>query len=189
MRPSTPPSASRAWWKALLLPSGVVTLLRIPVGLVFALVASRAVQLGALVLAASSDVADGALARARGEETRAGAILDPIADKWFAACVVGSLLARGTIDLAVASALLLRDLGLAAAAIALLVGGPRAHGPVRAASLGKVTTVAQFLAVGAIELRLSVASVFVAASAAVGALAAGSYFLREVRARARAKRA
>lgn len=55
--------------------------------------------LAAFVAAAATDVLDGLVARALGQHSRLGAFLDPIADKFLAACALFALAATGRLPM------------------------------------------------------------------------------------------
>lgn len=171
-------------WRAVLRdltrPAGLLTIVRIPLGFVFLAVAhARWAALAVLCAAALSDALDGTVARARHETSLTGEVADPIADKVFAACVLVGLLRGGTLDALSALALVTRELGLLSLALYILSRG-RPRGPMRALPLGKLTTVAQFCAAGALIARWSVAALLVQVTALLGILAAASYWDREL---------
>ncbi len=157
-----------------------MTIVRVPLGFVFLVVAhERWAALSVLAAAALSDALDGTVARARHETSLTGEIADPIADKVFALCVLLGLLRGGVLDALSALGLMTREVGVLPLFLYVLVrGGPRA--PTRALPLGKVTTVAQFCAVGALIARWSIAPMLVQATALLGVLAAASYWEREL---------
>jgi CDP-diacylglycerol--glycerol-3-phosphate 3-phosphatidyltransferase len=66
-------------------------------------------------VALATDVADGWVARRRGESTRLGKILDPVADKVFAAGVLGALIQTGRVSPVFALVIVSRDVCLLAA--------------------------------------------------------------------------
>lgn len=106
-----------------------------------------------VVLAALSDAFDGLLARMLRAESDAGRLLDPVADKFFALALFGTLLYEGTLHPLWALGLLLRDaFVLVGMAWVLLhrdwARGRRMH-PSRA---GKFTTAAHFAVFGALVL-------------------------------------
>jgi phosphatidylglycerophosphate synthase len=81
---------------------------------VWAIVTGRNVTAFALLLLAlATDFLDGALAR-RGRVSDLGKVLDPLADKVFAAAVLGALVVAGRVPVGLAAVLVTRDLVLLA---------------------------------------------------------------------------
>lgn len=91
-------------------------LLLTPVAAVSILAEERAIAVLTVAVALATDAADGWLARRRGESTRAGEILDPVADKVFAAGLLGALVAGGRVPIVLAAVIVVRDLCLLAGA-------------------------------------------------------------------------
>jgi cardiolipin synthase (CMP-forming) len=78
--------------------ANALTALRVvlaPVFLVLYVEGGRLRALAAFAAAAATDVLDGLVARALRQQTRLGAFLDPIADKFLAACALVALAATG----------------------------------------------------------------------------------------------
>lgn len=78
--------------------ANALTALRIalaPVFLVLYVGGGRLRALAAFAVAAATDVLDGLVARVLRQQTRLGAFLDPIADKFLAACALVALAATG----------------------------------------------------------------------------------------------
>ena len=75
--------------------------------------------LAAFAAAAATDVLDGLAARVLGQHTRLGAFLDPIADKFLAACALFALWERGRLPLWLPIFVVSRDLAQLAGAAAL----------------------------------------------------------------------
>jgi cardiolipin synthase len=162
---------------------GLLSLARVPLGLVFPLVVDRPMAaIGVLGLAAMTDVADGWYARRFHQETPTGRILDAITDKIFVMIVVGTMIASGVLSITEAFLLATREiceLGLLAAWA--LVRRHRQR-PARGANLlGKVATVMQFAAVAAILLGTPHRIGWLLPTAACGVLSGLSYALREWR--------
>jgi cardiolipin synthase len=168
----------------ILLPPNLLSLLRLPLAVLFPLVAgSRNKALLILALAGLTDVLDGYLARHDRQVTATGAVIDPVADKLFALSVVGTLLAQGKIPRWGVPALLAREI-LEAPLLLWVVLRPReaSDAPVEVRSMapGKLATVAQFAAVmAAIELPAAVPAALVAA-ALTGTVAGVFYWRREL---------
>jgi len=75
--------------------------------------------LAAFAAAAATDVLDGLSARVLGQYSRLGAFLDPIADKFLAACALFALWERGRLPLWLPLFVISRDLAQLAGAAAL----------------------------------------------------------------------
>ena len=73
-----------------------LSLVRIPLAVVFLLVPHTGVRVAVLVLAAATDFSDGLVARRWGA-SRFGAVLDPVADKLFVATAFGVVLFAGSL--------------------------------------------------------------------------------------------
>jgi CDP-diacylglycerol--glycerol-3-phosphate 3-phosphatidyltransferase/cardiolipin synthase len=158
---------------------------RIPLAIAFPLAAGSApVALGVLGFAGLTDVLDGWAARKLGQTTPVGALVDGVADKIFAASVLGTLVATGM--LSPASALLLATRELAELPLALRVLTSKRARLMeidrKANRLGKVATVLEFATVLAVIGKAPGKDVLLAATAVCGAAAAASYWLREIRA-------
>ena len=95
-----------------------------------------------LLIAGATDIGDGWVARHYDQVSRLGKILDPLADKIFLACLLGTLVHWRDLPLWLLAMLLVRDLAI------VLVGGVllRSQGLVIAANRwGKYTTVCMAL--------------------------------------------
>ncbi len=93
--------------------ANALTALRIalaPVFLVLYVQGDRVRALAAFAAAAATDVLDGLVARALRQPTRLGAFLDPIADKFLAACALFALAASGQLPLWLPVLVVTRDL-------------------------------------------------------------------------------
>jgi cardiolipin synthase len=93
--------------------ANALTALRIllaPVFLVLYVHGDRVRALAAFAAAAATDVLDGLVARALRQHTRLGAFLDPIADKFLAACALFALAASGQLPLWLPVLVVVRDL-------------------------------------------------------------------------------
>ncbi len=127
---------------------------------------------------------DGWAARKLGQATPVGALVDGVADKVFAASVLGSLIAAGV--LAPMSALLLatRELGELPLALRVLFSRRARLTEIDrgANKLGKVATVLEFGTVVAFLVGMPGKSALLAATAVFGAVAAATYWMREVHA-------
>ena len=81
-----------------------------PVFLVLYVEGERVRALAAFAAAAATDVLDGLVARALRQHTRLGAFLDPIADKFLAACALFALSESGRLPLWLPILVVTRDL-------------------------------------------------------------------------------
>jgi cardiolipin synthase len=170
-----------------LAPADYLSLVRIPLGLLFVGVADRpAIGLAALVVAGMTDVLDGWMARRHrpvpDREPHRGDWLDPLCDKIFvAAVVVGLYLARQP-PVALLALLLTREI-LQAAAVLTMRLLPSLHRVSRdynfkAHPVGKATTVMQFVAAGLLLLGSRLATPAVWVCSALGAASVALYVSR-----------
>lgn len=121
----------------------LISLLRIPLAIVFLLYRDTTLRLVLIALAAASDFLDGYLARRRGR-TRLGAILDPVTDKTFLVTALISLAVNGPLRLTELLVLLARDIAVALGfAIVVLRRAPM---QLSARFPGKLVTVLQLAA-------------------------------------------
>jgi cardiolipin synthase (CMP-forming) len=167
-----------------------LSLVRIPLGVMFLLVADRVgLALGVLAAAGLSDVLDGWVARRqRGPAERLaphhhrGDWLDPLCDKLFVGAVVGGLyLARRPPPLWLGLLVTREVLQLVAVTALRLV--PTLHRlsrdfDFRANPLGKVTTVVQFFAAAALLVAHPLAGPLVWAAAGMGVVSVITYIRR-----------
>jgi phosphatidylglycerophosphate synthase len=124
----------------------LVTIVRLPLALVFLLVDDAVVRALALAVAALSDLLDGYLARRFGA-SRYGVALDPLADKLFMLAGFVVVLRSGLLNLFEIVAVLVRDIVAALAYVTTVVLGRPTTLPARAG--GKAVTVCQILTLGA----------------------------------------
>ncbi len=120
-----------------------LTALRIvlaPVFLVLYVSGDRLRALAAFAAAAATDVLDGLVARALRQHTRLGEFLDPIADKFLAACALLALAATGAIPVWLPVLVVGRDLAQLAGAAVLRTTHHVV--PVAPTRIGKYATVA-----------------------------------------------
>lgn len=133
----------------------LISAARVPLAALFIALDSTVARLIVVVVAGVSDWADGRLARSTGSVSSTGIWLDPVADKIFiVTCVVALTLDIG-LPLWVLPLILLRDIGVLLGALWLAALGRRRGSPARPA--GKWVTWLQFVALGAILLRPSLA--------------------------------
>lgn len=162
-----------------LLPPGLLSLARFPLALAFPLAWPKpGLAAGVVALAAVTDVLDGYVARKLHQETETGALLDPLMDKTFVLGVAATLIAARVVTPVEAALLATREvveLPLVAYVMAYRVPGDR-----RANMAGKLTTVLQFMAVGAVlvHVKAPLRGTAIAATAVAGAVAGITYWMR-----------
>jgi phosphatidylglycerophosphate synthase len=124
----------------------LVTIVRLPLAVVFLVADEAVVRASALAVAALSDLLDGHLARRFGG-SRYGVALDPVADKLFMAAGFWVVLRSGLLNPFEIAAVLLRDIVALLAYLTTVVLGRPTTLPARAG--GKAVTVCQILTLGA----------------------------------------
>ncbi len=158
---------------------------RIPLAIAFPLASSdQQLAIGILGLAGLTDVLDGWAARKLGQTTPLGALIDGIADKAFAASVLGTLVATGKLSPVAALLLATRELAELPLALRVLMSKRARLTELdrRANRLGKIATVLEFATAFAVVARAPGQSTLLAATAVCGAIAGASYWAREIRA-------
>jgi cardiolipin synthase len=171
--------------KDLILVPNLLSGARVPLAVAFPLAAGNApLALGILGFAGLSDVLDGWAARKLGQATPMGALVDGVADKVFAASVLGTLVATGMLTPIAALLLATRELGELPLAVRVLTSKRARLTEIdrKANRLGKIATVLEFATVLAVVAAVPGKNVLLAATAVCGAAAAASYWMREVRA-------
>jgi len=133
----------------------LISAARIPLAALFVFLDGLGARLAVIAIAGFSDWADGRLARSTGSVSRTGVWLDPVADKIFIVTAVVVLTFNVGLPAWVLPMLLLRDIGVLIGALYLFALGRRRGSPARPA--GKWVTWLQFVALGAILLRPSLA--------------------------------
>jgi cardiolipin synthase len=116
-----------------------------PIFLVLYVEGDRLRALAAFAAAAATDALDGLVARALRQPTRLGAFLDPIADKFLAACALIALAATGRLPGWLPVLVVSRDLAQLVAAAVLRTTHHRV--PVAPTRIGKYATFALALTV------------------------------------------
>lgn len=111
-----------------------------PVFVALYLHGDRLRALAAFAAAAATDVLDGLVARALHQHTRLGAFLDPIADKFLAACALVALALAGRLPGWLPALVVARDLAQLAGAAVLR--GTRHEIPIAPTRIGKYATFA-----------------------------------------------
>ena len=171
--------------KDLVLVPNLLSAARVPLALAFPLAAGNAAQaLGILGFAGLTDVLDGWAARKLGQATPVGALVDGVADKVFAASVLGTLVATRMLTPVAALLLATRELGELPLAVRVLTSRRARLTEIdrKANRLGKVATVLEFATVLAVVANVRGKNALLAATAVCGAAAAATYWLREIRA-------
>ena len=130
-------------------PAHILTLVRIPLALAIALAYGEpALVVALIVAAAASDAADGNVARwlqRRGKSSPdIGGWLDPLVDKIFVAIVLAAIVVH-TRDVVVVALIGAREL-LLVPLLAIYLAMRSDHARLHADPIGKVATIAQFLA-------------------------------------------
>lgn len=150
----------------------LLTLLRLPLAVLFLVVGDDVARLVILAAAAGSDLLDGLLARRLGG-SRLGAFIDPVADKLFmlAAFIVVAL--SGELTWYEIVGVLLRDLVATVAFITTYISGRPMAIPARLG--GKAVTVAQVLTLVAFLTQSSLLRPLAWATAAVALYAIWDY--------------
>ena len=171
-----------------LTPPNLLSLARLPLGLVFWLVMAagphRALPaLAVLAAAGITDVLDGIAARRAGLDLAGvGSWLDPLCDKLFVGAVLGALYVQrgvplGLMAMIVARELLQLPMSLVYRAIPTLRRWLRYD--FRASPLGKAATISQFLAITALVAGWP-ARVPIVLAFTLGIVALGDYVLRAI---------
>ena len=171
---------------------GLLSLSRVPLAAAFPFVLGRPlVALGVLAAAGLSDVLDGWYARRFGQVTPTGTALDPVTDKLFVTTVAVSLVVGGYFSVLDVVLLSAREIGELPLVVWLAFNhdarSRRADHP--SANLpGKLATALQFGTATAALFHMPHLAWLIDGTAAVGVLAATSYWIRE-RSRMGARRA
>lgn len=119
-----------------------LSLLRIPLAVVFAAVDDTTVRVIVLVVAAISDFSDGWIARRLGS-SRIGTVLDPVADKLFTVTAFVVVLLDSALAWYEVVLVLIRDLVATIAVVASVLAGRATTVPARAG--GKAVTLLQLI--------------------------------------------
>lgn len=161
----------------------LISALRLPMAAAFVVVDAPAARLLIVAAAGLSDWVDGPLARATGATSRTGEWLDPVADKTFMIVALAALTLDAGLPFWVLPLLLLRDIGVVVGAAVLALLHRPAALPAR--RLGKWVTWLQFLAVGLVVLRPSLALWIAPPLGLLGAFALVDYRKAQLRIEAR----
>lgn len=174
-------AATRALARELTRVPNLLSLVRLPLALVFLLVVEQPrYALGVLALAGLSDVLDGWAARRLGQESKLGAALDGVVDKVFVLTVGLGLVLAKKLPLVEALMLGARDLGELA-----LLAWLSAHHALhpererRALKLGKLTTFVQFAVIVVAIVDAPQRPVLSVLAGVLGVGAAVEYWVRE----------
>lgn len=158
----------------------LLSLARIPLGIAF-LTSARTPRSAVALIAASglTDVLDGWSARRLGLVSAAGAVLDPLTDKWFVACVIAALVARGQLPPLGVLSLMTRELSEIPLVVRELRRRDASFEQPMANRAGKIATALQFASLAAAILNARrTRDVLLVASAAAGLWAGVSYWRR-----------
>ena len=184
-RPRDPKTLRRYHARDLLSLPGILSLLRLPLAVLFVLVVDEPwAALAVLAAAGATDVLDGWYARNYGHVSATGAALDPITDKSFAITVAVSLVLQGKLSLAQILLINVRELAELPLVLWILVSHRARLRRVDHASanvLGKLSTVVQFGAIASALFELAQTPLWVFATAILGVVASISYWQRELR--------
>ena len=123
-------------------PADAITLVRIPLAILFPFVGSTPVRLVILALAAATDLGDGWVARRFGG-SRFGTVLDPIADKLFVAVAFAVVWLAGALAWYEVVGVLARDIVATVAFVGTLASGKPTAVPARLG--GKAVTLLQMV--------------------------------------------
>lgn len=163
----------------------LISLIRVPLAAAFPFaLAMPVVSLALLGAAALTDVVDGFIARRFGLATPTGAVVDGVTDKLFVGTVLVSLLVADRMsgfDLLLLGTREVFELPLVVW-LSVSRSARRRKVEDRANLFGKAATVLQFAAVVATLAHHPLRAVCLWSTAAVGLLAAASYWLRALRA-------
>lgn len=165
---------------------GLLSLARVPLAAVFPLAVEHPpIALAVLASAGLTDVLDGWYARRYGEVSATGSVLDPITDKLFVTTVAVTLVVSGHLSPLAVVLLSTREIG--ELPLVLWLAFSRAARRARAEQpssnvMGKLATTLQFVSIAAALFRSAHVEACVGATAAMGVLAALSYWLRATRA-------
>jgi cardiolipin synthase len=150
-----------------------LSLVRLPLAVVFPLTHSIPVRGTLLGLAAAADLLDGQIARRYHQSSRVGEVLDPVADKVFVGTALVTFLVEGSLSLTQVAVLLARDVYCVLGWLALM---SREDPPrVKARVPGKLVTVLQMLAMVLLLFAPNAVDVVVAVVAPAGAWAIVDY--------------
>lgn len=169
----------------LLLPPSLLSMARVPLAVAFILWLNDPwIELAVLALAGATDVADGWWARRFGQVTATGAVVDPITDKLFVLTVVAALIATERLSAWSFALLATREIGELPLVLwwALSHRKRRARAEQPMANLpGKAATVLQFATVAHALFHGRFTDELLWSTAVAGALAAVSYWVRDLR--------
>jgi len=150
-----------------------LSLVRLPLAVVFPLAHSASVRLAVLALVAAADFLDGQIARRFGQGSRVGEILDPAADKAFVGAALVTFLVEGALSAGQVAVLLARDVYSVLGWLALMTRARRVR--LLSRPPGKLVTVLQLLALVSLLLAPAAVRVVVAVTAPVAVWAIIDY--------------
>lgn len=158
----------------------LLSLARVPLGVAFMASSKRPVVAMSLVAASGlTDVLDGWTARRFNMVSATGAVLDPLTDKWFVACVIAALVARGQMPPLGVLALMTRELAEIPLVFREMQQRDSKFKQPMANRAGKVATALQFASIGAAILGARrVRDALLVTTAAAGLVAGFTYWRR-----------
>ncbi|CDZ79512.1 CDP-diacylglycerol--glycerol-3-phosphate 3-phosphatidyltransferase [Candidatus Rubidus massiliensis] len=139
---------------ALTLPN-LLSFLRIPLAFFF-LQENIAIRFGAIIVAMISDGLDGFLARRYNVTSRFGTLLDPIADKFFVAFALTTLVLEQRMTGMQAALFLCRDMSVLLFGIFLIAKNELYNYQFKAIICGKITTFLQFVFLVCLSLQIPI---------------------------------
>lgn len=140
--PEGSPPSGREQVRSRFTVADALTLLRLPLAVLFVAVPDTGWRLAVLVIAGATDLLDGFLARWLGG-SRLGSFLDPVADKLFMAAAFGVVAFSGRLEWYEIAGVLARDAVATIAFVVTAISGRPSAIPARLG--GKAVTVCQML--------------------------------------------
>jgi len=168
------------WFRDVASLAGLLSLLRIPLAVVFPFAVHEPFAAVSILAAAGlSDVLDGWWARTTGRATSTGAVLDGIMDKLFVMTATLTLIVVGKLPLPAALLVGVRDIAeLPLVLWFILAPGARRAAPQKANVFGKIVTVLQFATLTAAIFGYRHVLALSLVTAIGGAFAASVYLAR-----------
>lgn len=150
------------YWRNLFSIPNLLSLSRVPLGLLLFASATPSLRFSLIVLAALTDWLDGLLARRWGDASGLGAILDPMGDKTFAGCAVLVAWIEGWLTPPLMLCLLSREIALALHLILCTIRrsmGATCQWNVGTCWASKVFTTFQFILIAGLVLELALPAI------------------------------
>jgi CDP-diacylglycerol--glycerol-3-phosphate 3-phosphatidyltransferase/cardiolipin synthase len=162
-----------------------LSLTRLPLAVIFAMVDDTWVRVALVVAAAGTDFLDGWIARRRHLESRWGALIDPLADRGFVAAALIIFLLEGKVTPWEFGLFIIRDVGTAIGFLVSRVVPSLRKVHLKARMLGKVVTTLQLAALLSVLLVPVLVRPLVIAAAVLALASVVDYTLAVWRARER----